>query len=216
MLNLPLPQIKSVLCLGAHSDDIEIGCGGSVLALTRELPGLAVWWVVFTADGPRQAEAEKSARVFLRNAGKAQVIIKQFRNGYFPFEGAMIKDFFETLKSRVNPDLIFTHFRDDRHQDHRLISDLTWNTYRNHLVLEYEIPKFDGDLTPPNLYVPVSRDIGRRKVAGLMRHFQSQSNKHWFTGDTFWALLRLRGLECASPTRYAEAFHSRKLTLKPV
>jgi LmbE family N-acetylglucosaminyl deacetylase len=207
-------KLKTVLCLGAHSDDIEIGCGGTILNLTRQYPGLAVWWVVFTADGPRQAEAEESARTFLRNAGKAQVIVKQFRNGYFPFEGALIKDFFETLKSRVNPDLVFTHFRNDRHQDHRVVSDLTWNTFRNHLVLEYEIPKYDGDLVPPNVYVPVSRDIGRRKIAGLMKYFQSQTNKHWFTEETFWALMRLRGLECASPTLYAEAFHSRKMTLK--
>ncbi|HSY43320.1 MAG TPA: PIG-L deacetylase family protein [Candidatus Acidoferrum sp.] len=212
MKELSLKGIKNVLCLGAHSDDIEIGCGATILKLVREQPELAIWWVVFTADGPRQAEAEKSARMFLRNATNVQIIIKQFRNGYFPFEGALIKDFFETLKSRVSPDLIFTHFRDDRHQDHRLISDLTWNTYRNHLVLEYEIPKYDGDLVSPNVYISVSPDLGRRKVAGLMRHFQSQTNKHWFTEETFWALLRLRGLECASP--YAEAFHSRKMTLK--
>jgi LmbE family N-acetylglucosaminyl deacetylase len=214
MALISLDKLKTVLCLGAHSDDIEIGCGGTILSLTRQYPGLAVWWVVFTADGPRQAEAEESARTFLRKAGKAQVIVKQFRNGYFPFEGALIKDFFETLKSRVNPDLVFTHFRNDRHQDHRVVSDLTWNTFRNHLVLEYEIPKYDGDLVPPNVYVPVSRDIGKRKVAGLMRYFQSQTNKHWFTEETFWALLRLRGLECAASTLYAEAFHSRKMTLK--
>lgn len=216
MVQICFDKVETVLCLGAHSDDIEIGCGATILNLIRKRTGLTVWWVVFTADGPRQAEADKSAHMFLRYAGKSQVIIKQFRNGYFPFEGALIKDFFESLKSRVNPDLIFTHFRNDRHQDHRLISDLTWNTFRNHLILEYEIPKYDGDLTPPNMYVPISREIGQRKVAGLLRHFQSQSNRHWFTEDTFWALLRLRGIECASPTMYAEAFHSRKLTLKPV
>jgi LmbE family N-acetylglucosaminyl deacetylase len=215
MKSLPLHAVKNVLCLGAHSDDIEIGCGGAILTLTREQPGLAVWWVVFTADGPRQAEAKKSARAFLRGAGKSHVIIKQFRNGYFPFEAASIKDFFESLKSLVNPDLIFTHFRDDRHQDHRVISDLTWNTFRSHLVLEYEIPKYDGDLVTPNVYIPVSREICRRKVDGLVKYFRSQSNKHWFTEDTFLALLRLRGLECASPTMYAEAFHSRKMTLIP-
>lgn len=216
MLQIGTDNVKTVLCLGAHSDDIEIGCGATILNLIRQRPGIAVWWVVFTAEGRRQIEAQRSARAFLRNTAKAQVIVKQFRNGFFPFEGALIKDFFESLKPRVNPDLIFTHFRDDRHQDHRLISDLTWNTYRNHLILEYEIPKYDGDLATPNVYIPVSREVGRRKVAGLLRHFQTQSNKHWFTQDTFWALLRLRGLECASPTMYAEAFHSRKLTLNPV
>jgi LmbE family N-acetylglucosaminyl deacetylase len=214
MKDLSLKGVKKVLCLGAHSDDIEIGCGGTLLELTRAA-GIAVWWVVFTADGERENEAKNSAQAFLKNVGKSQVIIKQFRNGYFPHEGAAIKDFFESLKSLVNPDLVFTHYRDDRHQDHRVISDLTWNTFRNHLVLEYEIPKYDGDLGMPNTFVPVSRQNGERKVAALLRHFLTQSGKHWFTEETFWALLRLRGLECASPTKYAEAFYSRKLTLKP-
>jgi LmbE family N-acetylglucosaminyl deacetylase len=215
MRDLSLKGIKNILCLGAHSDDIEIGCGGTILELTRTRSGIAIWWVVFTADGKREAEAKNSAKAFLKDAGKSQVIIKQFRNGYFPQEGAAIKDFFESLKSLVNPDLIFTHFRDDRHQDHRVVSDLTWNTFRNHLVLEYEIPKYDGDLGAPNTFVPVSRKNGERKAAELLRHFPTQSDKHWFTAETFWALLRLRGLECASPTKYAEAFYSRKLTLKP-
>ncbi|HEY1790296.1 MAG TPA: PIG-L deacetylase family protein [Verrucomicrobiae bacterium] len=214
MVQLGLDKVKTVLCLGAHSDDIEIGCGGTLLELTRARAGIAVWWVVFTADGKRENEAKNSAKAFLKDAGKSHIIIKQFRNGYFPHEGVAIKDFFESLKSQVNPDLVLTHYRDDRHQDHRVISDLTWNTFRNHLVLEYEIPKYDGDLGAPNTFIPVSRKNGERKVAALLRHFPSQSDKHWFTEETFWSLLRLRGLECASPAKYAEAFYSRKLTLK--
>jgi LmbE family N-acetylglucosaminyl deacetylase len=202
-------KLETVLCLGAHSDDIEIGCGGTILELTRQKPGLSVWWVVFTADGPRQVEAEKSARTFLRNAGKTQVIVKQFRNGFFPFEGAPIKEFFESLKSLVNPDLVFTHFRDDRHQDHRLISDLTWNTFRNHLIFEYEIPKYDGDLASPNFFLPLDERLAMEKAKSLCTFFSTQNNKHWFDQDTFLALMRLRGMECCS--KYAEAFYVRKM-----
>ncbi len=209
MQAFPFHGIKTVLCLGAHSDDIEIGCGGAVLTLTRQLSDLSVCWVVFTADGRRQAEAKKSAAAFLRNAGKSKVIIKQFRNGYFPFEGASIKDFFESLKSQVQPELIFTHFRDDRHQDHRLISDLTWNTFRNHLVLEYEIPKYDGDLGSPNLFMPLSEQVAMEKANSLCRFFSTQNNKHWFDRETFLALMRLRGMESCS--KYAEAFYVRKM-----
>ena len=209
MTNLHLSGIKTVLCLGAHSDDIEIGCGATLRKLTQERPGLAVCWVVFTAEGRRRAEAKKSAEEFLRDAGKPQVIVKQFRNGFFPFEGAAIKDFFESLKSRVKPDLIFTHFRNDRHQDHRLISDLTWNTFRNHLILEYEIPKYDGDLGTPNLFVAVGERVAKEKAENLCRFFHTQGNKHWFDEDTFLSLMRLRGMECCA--KYAEAFYSRKI-----
>jgi LmbE family N-acetylglucosaminyl deacetylase len=209
MIQANLDKLQTVLCLGAHSDDIEIGCGATILKLVRERPGLEVWWVVFTADGKRSAEAKNSARAFLKGAGKSQVIIQQFRNGYFPFEGALIKNFFESLKSRVNPDLVFTHFRNDRHQDHRLVSDLTWNTFRNHLVLEYEIPKYDGDLSSPNCFVQISESVASEKVENLCKYFFTQSNKHWFDRDTFLALMRLRGME--SCTQYAEAFYSRKM-----
>ena len=210
MKGLSFDGIKNVLCLGAHSDDIEIGCGGTIRKLTRENPGLAVWWVVFTADGKHQAEAKSSARAFLRDAGKSQVVIKQFRNGYFPFEGAAIKNFFESLKSRVKPDLVFTHFRNDRHQDHRLVSDLTWNTFRNHLILEYEIPKYDGDFSSPNLFVQLDQQLAKEKADNLCRYFTTQADKHWFGGDTFLALMRLRGMECCA--EYAEAFYARKIT----
>ena len=209
MKDLGLEGIKNVLCLGAHSDDIEIGCGATIRKLTREHSGLVVWWVVFTADGKRQAEAKTSARAFLRDAGKSHVIVKQFRNGYFPFEGAAIKDFFETLKSRVKPDLVFTHFRDDRHQDHRLISDLTWNTFRNHLIFEYEIPKYDGDAASPNFFVPLDEPLAKEKADILCRCFPTQSDKHWFDRDVFLGLMRLRGMECGA--KYAEAFYARKI-----
>jgi len=209
MAQIYLNKVRSVLCLGAHSDDIEIGCGGAILTLARKHPDLTVCWVVFTADGRRQAEAKKSARAFLRNAGKSQVIIKQFRNGYFPFEGASIKDFFESLKSQIQPDLVFTHFRDDRHQDHRLISDLTWNTFRSHLIFEYEIPKYDGDIGSPNFFVPLSKQVAMAKANNLCRFFSTQNNKHWFDQDTFLALMRLRGIESCS--KYAEAFYVRKM-----
>ena len=210
MTRLRLDGVKTLLCLGAHSDDIEIGCGATIRKLTRERPGLAVWWVVFSAEGERAAEAKNSARAFLRDAGKSHVIIKKFRNGYFPFEGAVIKDFFESLKLRVKPDLVFTHFRNDRHQDHRLVSDLTWNTFRNHLILEYEIPKYDGDLASPNLFVQLNEQLAKEKTDNLCRHFRTQNNKHWFDGATFLGLMRLRGMECCA--EYAEAFYVRKLT----
>ena len=202
-------RVETILCLGAHSDDIEIGCGATIRKLTQERPELAVWWVVFTADGRRQAEAKKSAQAFLRDAGRSQVIIKRFRNGYFPFQGAVIKDFFESLKSRVKPDLVFTHFRNDRHQDHRLVSDLTWNTFRDHLILEYEIPKYDGDFASPNLFVPIGDRLAKEKVDNLCRYFATQNDKHWFGRDTFLALMRLRGMECCA--KYAEAFYVRKM-----
>jgi LmbE family N-acetylglucosaminyl deacetylase len=209
MVQTCFDKVDAVLCLGAHSDDIEIGCGATIRKLARLRPGLAVYWVVFTADGRRQAEARKSARVFLRDAGKSQIIIKQFRNGFFPFEGAAIKEFFESLKARVNPGLVFTHFRHDRHQDHRLISDLTWNTFRDHLIFEYEIPKYDGDMGSPNFFMPIDEQLAVEKADDLCRFFSTQNNKHWFDQETFLALMRLRGIECCS--KYAEAFYVRKM-----
>ena len=209
MVQICFDKVRTVLCLGAHSDDIEIGCGGAILTLAREHPNLTIYWVVFTADGPRQAEAKKSARTFLRNVGKSQVVVKRFRNGYCPFEGASIKDFFESLKSQIQPDLIFTHFRDDRHQDHRLISDLTWNSFRSHLIFEYEIPKYDGDIGSPNFFMPLSKQVAMEKANNLCRFFATQNNKHWFDQETFLALMRLRGIESCS--KYAEAFYVRKM-----
>jgi len=200
-----------IMCLGAHADDIEIGCGGTVLQLVSGHRNLEFFWVVFSSGREREREARTSAAFFLEQAEHKEVIVKDFRDGFFPFDGARIKEFFEELKARVSPDLIFTHYRDDRHQDHRTISDLTWNTWRRHLILEYEIPKYDGDLGSPNWFVPLGREICDRKVKYICDVFQTQSNKAWLTEDTFQAILRLRGVECAAPDRYAEAFYCRKM-----
>ena len=202
--------LREILCLGAHSDDIEIGCGAAVLELLAANPDARIVWVVCSGDGPRELEARRSARLFLKGASRSEVVLKGFRDGFFPDQHRPIKEFFEELKRRVSPDLILTHYREDRHQDHRVISDLTWNTWRNHLVLEYEIPKYDGDLGTPNVFVPVSADASRRKVRNLCSVFKTQRNHHWFTREVFLGLMRIRGLECCAPSGYAEAFHSRK------
>jgi len=210
MQQVKFNKLKRVLCLGAHSDDVEIGCGGTILKLTREQPGLEILWVVFSAEGTRAREARLSAGVFLQAAGKRKIVVKSFKTSFFPFQGEKIKTFFETLKG-FEPDLIFTHYRDDRHQDHRVISDLTWNTFRSHLIWEYEIPKYDGDLGCPNVFVEVGDTLGRQKAEFVCKFFQTQGNKHWFSADTFQSLMRLRGIECASTAKYAEAFYCRKL-----
>ncbi|MBK8904170.1 MAG: PIG-L family deacetylase [Anaerolineaceae bacterium] len=209
--NIQGKEIVQVLCLGAHSDDIEIGCGGTVLKLLKAYPNISVTWVVFSGKGSRIDEAKASAESFLVEAKGKQIFVKDFRDGFFPYTGADIKEYFETLKSLVEPDLIFTHFRDDRHQDHRVISDLTWNTYRDHFILEYEVPKYDGDLGAPNFFMHLDREVCQQKVQLLLKHFGTQANKHWFTEETFLANLRLRGIESRAPENYAEAFYGRKL-----
>jgi LmbE family N-acetylglucosaminyl deacetylase len=214
MLKLNLAShnsIRKILCLGAHSDDIEIGCGGTILKLAEA--GVEVHWVVFSADETRKAEALKSADLFLKSVRRKKVVVKNFRESFFPHEGTHIKDFFEQLKQGFTPDVIFTHYRHDLHQDHRTICDLTWNTFRNHLVLEYEVPKYDGDLGIPNLFVHLDQALCDKKVSHILKSFKTQSTKHWFTEDTFRALLRLRGVESCSPEKYAEAFHCRKAVL---
>ena len=213
MFQLPLGGIVRVLCLGAHSDDIEIGAGATLLQLLNTRDDLEVCWVIFSAPGPRADEARASADEFLRSARSKQVIIGSFRESYFPSEWPAIKEWFEDINAKFKPDLILTHYRDDRHQDHRVLSDLAWNTFRNHLILEYEILKYDGDLGRPNVFVPLSKEIGAQKIALLMKHFKSQQTKHWFTSDTFVSMHRIRGIECASPTGFAEGFHCRKLVL---
>lgn len=216
MLPLTLGDVvhpRRILCLGAHSDDIEIGCGGTILALLEGDPPPEVRWVVCSADGGREREARASAEGFLRTAVASRIIIEHFRDGYFPFEGARLKEFFETTAREFEPDLIFTHHRGDRHQDHRLVSDLTWQTFRNHLILEYEVPKYDGDLGRPNCYVPVSASQRRQKIRHLLETFESQREKQWFTEEAFSGLMRIRGVECSSPSGYAEAFHAYKLVL---
>jgi len=202
-----------ILCLGAHPDDIEIGCGGTVLSLLDARPDAEVLWVVFGAHGARADEARASAAAFLEGAARAEVDVFEFRDGFFPARVGAIKERFEELKGRIEPDLVLTHRDADRHQDHRMVSELTWNTFRHHLVLEYEIPKYDGDLGRPNLFVPVTREVRARKVELLLEHFATQRSRTWFTAETFEGLMRIRGIECASPTGYAEGFHARKLVL---
>jgi LmbE family N-acetylglucosaminyl deacetylase len=206
---------RVILCLGAHSDDIEIGCGATVLEIAAAQPDTQVVWVVFSGDGVREVEARRSARLFLKSVQHAEVIVRDFRDGFFPAQGAEIKEFFEELKKHVSPDIILTHYRDDRHQDHRVVSDLTWNTWRNHLILEYEIPKYDGDLAQPNAFFPVSAGIARQKAKNLCKVFQTQRNRHWFATEVFLGLMRVRGLECCAPSGYAEAFHARKAVIVP-
>jgi len=217
MLTLDLgharPPLAHVLCLGAHADDIEIGCGGTLLALLAAHPSLSVTWVVFSASGERADEARQSAASFLAGAGSRTVHIHEFRDGFFPHEWPRIKETFEQLKAELAPDLVFTHYGDDRHQDHRALAELTWNTFRDHLVLEYEIPKYDGDMGSPNVFVPLDETFVSRKIEALMAHFASQRAKRWFTEDLFRALMRLRGMECNAATGHAEAFYARKLVL---
>lgn len=203
----------SVLCLGAHSDDIEIGVGGALLTLIAQGMQLDVLWCVMSGSATRKEEAENAAQDFLQGARSRQVEVMSFRDGSFPAEYVGMKAWFEDLKARATPDLILTHRRDDRHQDHREICQHTWSTFRNHTILEYEIPKWDGDVGQPNVYVPLSAEILDRKIELLMRHFGTQRSKAWFDDEVFRGLARLRGMECVAPERYAEAFTARKLTL---
>jgi LmbE family N-acetylglucosaminyl deacetylase len=203
----------SLLCLGAHSDDIEIGAGAMLLGLMERGVQLDVHWCVLSGGGVRDDEARKSATDFLAKAACAKIEIMSFRDGFFPEQGEAIKQWFEKLKDRINPDLILTHRREDAHQDHQLVSRLTWNTFRDHQILEYEIPKWDGDIGQPNVYVPVSAAALARKIELLMAHFGSQRSKQWFDDETFRGLARIRGMECRAPERYAEAFFARKVAL---
>jgi LmbE family N-acetylglucosaminyl deacetylase len=201
----------NILCLGAHSDDIEIGCGGTILRLAHQFPNCVFHWVVFSATGPRAAEAQRAAMLFTSRTTIRGPILKAFEDGFMPFVGAEVKAVFEELKQQVSPDLIFTANRQDAHQDHRLLGELTWNTFRDHLILEYEIPKYDGDLGRPEFFVPLESEVCERKVGYLMDAFPSQHTRRWFQRDTFLSLMRLRGMECNAPSGYAEAFYCRKL-----
>jgi LmbE family N-acetylglucosaminyl deacetylase len=205
-------KVLQVLCVGAHCDDIEIGCGATLLRLSRERP-LAVTWFVLCSTPKRAAEVQASAARFLRGTRSYEVLIESMRDGYLPAQWAMAKDAFEALKRRPRPDLIFTHERDDRHQDHRAVCELTWNTFRDHTILEYEVAKYDGGLGTPNVFVPVAGALARRKAQLLAASYPSQRGKPWFDDDAFLALMRLRGLECNAAGGYAEAFHARKVVM---
>jgi LmbE family N-acetylglucosaminyl deacetylase len=199
-----------LLAIGAHPDDIEIGCCGTILKLLEGNAVSAVCWVVLSGQGERAEEARSSAEAMLSGAQESRLIIRDFRDGFFPYDGGEIKDFFESLKSEFSPDLVLTHQWADLHQDHRVSCELTWNTFRDHLILEYEVPKYDGDLGSPNVFVTLDDDLSRRKIDHLMKHFASQRPKRWFKDDLFSGILRLRGMECNSSTSYAEAFYCRK------
>ena len=200
-----------ILCLGAHSDDIEIGCGGTLLRFLAERP-CEVDWAVFSATPEREGEARASAGAFLEGASKSNVRVHAFRESYFPYVATDVKDAFEALKKSVKPDVVFSHHRHDVHQDHRLMAELTWNTFRNHVVLEYEIAKYEGDLGTPNAFVPLPRAVADRKVELLLKHFPSQASRTWWRPDTFHGLMSIRGVECNAPEGRAEAFHVRKIT----
>ena|ERR1700761_3725205 len=203
----------SLLCLGAHSDDIEIGAGGAILDLLARGVQLEVHWCVLSGGGERGLEAKKSAEAFLSGATTSHIEVGSFPDGLFPENSTKIKQWFELLKGRIEPDVILTHRSDDAHQDHRQVSRLTWNTFRDHCIFEYEIPKWDGDFGQPNVYVPITATALQRKIELLMLHFGSQRSKHWFDQETFRGLARLRGIECRAPDRYAEAFFGRKLSI---
>jgi LmbE family N-acetylglucosaminyl deacetylase len=202
-----------LLAIGAHPDDIEIGCCGTILKLLEEDALSAIGWVVLSGKGERADEARASAEAVLSGVEEKRLILRDFRDGFFPYDGGDIKEFFESLKSEFSPDIVLTHQRADLHQDHRVACELTWNTFRDHLILEYEVPKYDGDTGSPNLFVPLAEDLRRRKIDHLMTHFATQRPKRWFKEDLFSGLLRLRGMECNSPTSFAEAFYCRKAML---
>ena len=204
-------QPLNVLCLGAHCDDIEIGAGGTLLNLAQQCPGARVHWMVCCSNEVRRGEAEAAAHLFLEGISDKVVEIHALRDGFLPYIGTQVKELFEDLKGRVAPDLILTHTRNDAHQDHRLVNELTWNTFRSHLIWEYEIPKYDGDLGIPNLFVDLSEDTLARKAQILLDCYASQRNHQWFDEATFRALPRLRGIEANVGSRYAEAFYARKV-----
>lgn len=216
MIKLSIPSDRAkpltILCLGAHSDDIEIGCGATLLHLKQATNLLKIHWIVFSAAGARAKEARVAADLFTKDC-EAKVVLGEFEDGFLPYSGGEVKRTFESLKTEVNPSIIFTHWREDAHQDHRLLSELTWNTFRDHLIMEYEIPKYDGDLGKPNVYVPLDAPLYERKIDYLFQAFRSQQGKRWFDRNTFLGLMRIRGMECNAVSGYAESFHCRKMVL---
>lgn len=212
-LNRNETKLRTILCLGAHSDDIEIGCGGSILRLLHENQNIEVFWIVFSANEKRSVEAKESAKLFLKKTDQKKIIIKNFRESFFPYVGAEIKDFFEKLRLEISPDIIFTHYRNDLHQDHRLVCELTWNTFRNHFILEYEVIKYDGDLGAPNCFFHLNKKLCKMKISNIINCFETQRQKIWFSEESFYSLLRLRGIESNSPSGYSEGFYCRKIVL---
>jgi LmbE family N-acetylglucosaminyl deacetylase len=213
MSALQLANPRTILCVGAHCDDIEIGCGATIATWATQFPTARFVWCVFSGDPTRTRETRAAAAALVGDQGRIDFVTHQFRDSYFPADWGSIKDAFRSLRDSVEPDVILTHHEHDRHQDHRLLAELSWNAFRHHFILEYEIPKYDGDLGRPNVFVPVSRELAARKVEVLLTQFASQRERSWFTADTFMGLMRLRGIECGSAAGFAEAFFSRKLLL---
>jgi LmbE family N-acetylglucosaminyl deacetylase len=213
VLDLPASRSLKVLCVGAHCDDIEIGCGATIVSLQKGRQPLVVDWIVLSGSDERRKETEAAMRLLVRPENRGELLCGAFPDGRFPAAYAPIKEFFESLKDRSPPDAIFCHERDDRHQDHRIVNEMVWNTFRDNLVLEYEIPKWDGGLGQPNVYVPLEAADVDAKIDALLSAHQTQRHRDWFTRDVFMAMLRMRGIECRAPSGYAEAFHGRKLSL---
>lgn len=215
MFSPALANLRSILCIGCHADDIEIGCGGTLLRLLREQPSVTVHWLVLGATGERAEEAKRSAEAFLSgiDASRRDVAVHGFRDTLFPADYEAIKAVVQQLSRTIRPDVVFTHRKEDAHQDHRVAAELTWNAFRDHLVLEYEIPKYDGDLGQPNVYVPLDEATARRKIALTVQAFPTQHDKPWFRAKTFEALMRVRAVECKAPAGFAEAFHCRKMVI---
>ena len=217
MLNLDFDRSNNaayrLLCLGAHCDDIEIGCGGTLLKLIENKRVQFIKWVVFTSNAERADEARVSAEAFLKDVPEKEIIVMGFRDGFLPQTATEVKTEFEAIKKSFSPDIIFTHYKQDLHQDHRLLAEMTWNTFRNHLILEYEIPKYDGDLGNPGLFVHLEQHHAKKKSDIMLECFPSQASKHWFDEETFLALMRLRGMQSAALTKYAEAFYVRKIVM---
>ena len=209
----PFPDIQKILCIGSHADDIEIGCGGTMLKILAATKSISVYWVILSADGQRAKESLRSAEVFLADAQDKKIVTLDFQDAFFPYCSPKLKTYFYQLRSEFEPDLIFTHHLQDRHQDHRLVSELTWNTFRDHLIFEYEIPKYEGDLGKPNVFVSLPESTCRHKISTIIDSFESQQSRSWFSADIFWALLRIRGLESKSPGNFAEALHCRKMVI---
>lgn len=210
MYALKLSSVRSVLCIGAHPDDIEIGCGGTLRTLVN--PAAEVRWIVFSGNEIRNAEARSSANCWLGRFKSHRFEICDFEDGFFPCAIEPIKRKFASMSKEFDPEVIFTHHLQDRHQDHKLLAELTWQTYRNHTILEYEIPKYEGDLGHPNVYVPIDEEELNQKISDLMQFHRSQTEKSWFDSELFRGHARIRGAECA--TRFAEAFHGRKLVVQ--
>lgn len=213
MIETTFEGVRTILCLGAHADDIEIGCGGTILKLLEKHRDLTVHWVVLSGIDEREPEALRSAELFLSNAREKSIRVEQFPDTFFPYEGKRIKAYFNDLSQRVSPDIVFTHRLEDRHQDHRLVAELTWNTFRNHLILEYEIPKYEGDLGSPNIFVPLAEAVCQQKIDTIVDSYPTQSSKQWFSPETFWAMLRIRGIEARSQSIFAEGLYCRKLVI---